>query len=509
MRCSLPFAATLAPALLLAATAAADITADQFWSAWQAGAGRSGQTIAAREVSRGDGALRLDGVSLTASQAGASTRTELDWVLVEELADGRVRASFAPELRVAGRFTDADGRPGVLEATLRMTGAELVASGSPETLVQRFSAGRIELERFAVAGPEGVAAEAGATGHVADVATRYESAMQAADRLAVTGDATAREARLSLWAENPGDATRLDVDIVFERLAWRFDNLLAPAEAGTHPLRAGTRVGLDADFGAVRSRIGLDSADPARRMRAETQGGAGKIAVGVDGEELRYAGKVEAVRYVVAAPGLPFEALTAEIGAAEIDLRLPLGPVGGSGGFSLDYRLRDVSPGPEVWMLLDATGGLDRTPAQVDLALSGRLRLPGDMLAQPLPGISRGAALPAELAALSIDRLALSAVGARVRGEGALDFPAEAPAMAPRMAPGMRTPEGSIRFELTGADALLERLGTLGIVPANQVMGLRMMLAMFTIPGPSPDSMIVDVEFTPEGRILANGEPLN
>lgn len=505
MRRSLPFAATLAPALLLAATAAADITAGQLWSAWQAGAARSGQTITTGGIAREDGVLRLSDVSLSASQPGASTRTDLDWVLLEETGDGQVRVSFAPELQVTGSFTDANGRPGTLDATLRLVAAELIASGSPETVVQSFTAARIGLERFAVAGPDGVAAEAGVTGHLADVSTRYESASQDPDRLGVTGDATASEARLALWAENPGEATRLDFDMAFEGLSWRFDNLLVPVPADTHPLRAGARVGLDAGFGAVRSRLNLESADPARQLRVETQGGTGEISVGVDGGELRYAGAVQALHYSVVAPNLPFEALTAEIGAAEIDLRLPLGPVGGSGGFALDYRLREVAPGPEVWMLIDATGGLDRTPAEFDLALTGRLRLLGDVLGQPVQGAAQGAPPPAELEALSIDRLSLSAVGAEVRGQGALDFPAE----APKMASGLQAPEGSMRFELTGADALLERLGTLGIVPQNQVMGLRMMLAMFTIPGPSPDSMVVDIEFTPEGRILANGEPLN
>jgi len=505
MRCLMPFAASLAPALLLATAAAADISADQLWSAWQAGAESSGQDITAADVAREDGALRLSDVSLRASHPDGSTLTEIDWILLEETGDGRVRGRFAPRLRVTGRFTGSDGQPGTMDAALRIVDAEFLASGSPQALVQTLTAGRIELERIAVAGPDGVVADAGAMGHLADVSTRYETTGQETGRLSVTGDATAGAARLALWAENTPEAERLDVEIGFEGLAWRFDNLLVPAEKDIHPLRSGMRVAFDARFDGVRSRLALANADPARRLSMETQGGAGEISVGAGGDALRYRLVAGALRTSVAAPDLPFGTLTAEIGKAEFDLLLPLGPVGGHGDFALAYRLREIAPGPEVWMLIDATGALDRTPAAFDLAVSGRLRLPGDVLSRPMQGQAAGRASPAELDVLSIDRLALSAVGAEVRGEGTLDFPADAPPLAN----GVQTPVGSLRFELTGADALLERLGTLGIVPQNQVMGLRMMLSMFTIPGPDPESMLVDLDFTPEGRILANGEPLN
>lgn len=508
MPASLPFAATLASALFLAAAARAEITADQLWAAWQAGATRSGQTITAAGITRSGNALRLDAVTLTATQPGASTRTRLDWIVLEETGDGRVRVGIAPEARVSGSFTDARGETARLDATLRLDRAGIVASGTPDELVQILTAERITLEGLSVAGAGGVVSPGTATGHLSQVKTRYVSMPSGPDRMSVAGSASAKQARLAVRAENPADGARIALDVALDDLAWRFDNMLAAVPEDGNPLRAGVRVALDVTYSTALSRIEADSAAGGGRMRVETQSGAGAVSVGLDAGTLRYAATAGAVGYALAAPDLPFDALTAEIGTAEVKLQLPLGPVGGTGDFSLGIGLRDVVPGPEVWTLIDPLGGLDRGPGRLELALSGRLRILGDMLAQAAPGMAgalAGASPPAELAALTLERLALTAAGAGVTGNGALDFPPG----APELATGVRAAEGQLRFTFTGADALLEKLGKLGIVPENQVMGLRMMLAMFTVPGPEPESMVVELAFTPEGRILANGEPLN
>ena len=56
-------------------------------------------------------------------------------------------------------------------------------------------------------------------------------------------------------------------------------------------------------------------------------------------------------------------------------------------------------------------------------------------------------------------------------------------------------------------DALFDRLATVGLLPDEQLMGFRMMLGMFAdVVG--DDHLVSEVEITPAGQILLNGQRL-
>jgi hypothetical protein len=53
----------------------------------------------------------------------------------------------------------------------------------------------------------------------------------------------------------------------------------------------------------------------------------------------------------------------------------------------------------------------------------------------------------------------------------------------------------------------LDTLVAMGFIPEDQVMGARMMLAMFAKPGETPDSLVSTIEFK-DGGLFANGQQL-
>ena len=45
----------------------------------------------------------------------------------------------------------------------------------------------------------------------------------------------------------------------------------------------------------------------------------------------------------------------------------------------------------------------------------------------------------------------------------------------------------------------------MGIVSEEKALGARMMMALMVVPGEEPDTLKSKIEFTEDGRILANG----
>jgi hypothetical protein len=69
-------------------------------------------------------------------------------------------------------------------------------------------------------------------------------------------------------------------------------------------------------------------------------------------------------------------------------------------------------------------------------------------------------------------------------------------------------PVGKVNLSLTGATGLLEKLVALGLVDPQMTAMFGMFAGMLAKPGPTPDSLIAEVEIKEGGQILSNGNPL-
>ena len=95
----------------------------------------------------------------------------------------------------------------------------------------------------------------------------------------------------------------------------------------------------------------------------------------------------------------------------------------------------------------------------------------------------------------------VTAVGASLTGKGAFDVDT----MALMMSQGMSGAEGALDLSLTGANGLMDKLVAMGLVPQDQVMGVRMMMGMFAVPA-GDDAFTSKIEVKKDGQILANGQ---
>ena len=104
---------------------------------------------------------------------------------------------------------------------------------------------------------------------------------------------------------------------------------------------------------------------------------------------------------------------------------------------------------------------------------------------------------PGQINSLNINRLLLNLAGAELTGNGSFSFNNEGE---------MPKPSGSVNLMLSGANALLDTLVGMGLLPEDQAMGARMMMSMFAVPGDSPDTLVSTIEVNEDGSILANGQ---
>jgi hypothetical protein len=199
-------------------------------------------------------------------------------------------------------------------------------------------------------------------------------------------------------------------------------------------------------------------------------------------------------------PTVPFP-INIGFGGMGFDIKFPLTMTDAPVPFTFLMKLQDFTLPPEVWGMADPTGQLPQDPATLIIDTAGSIRLLEDFTTTPAPGV---VPMPPELHSLSIRELQLKMVGADLTGTGDLTFDLTDTTTFG----GVPAPTGALNFKLDGGNGLLDKLAAMGLVPQDQLMGVRMMMGMFaTMATDGSDSMTSTVEFKDKG-LFVNGQQL-
>ena len=221
-------------------------------------------------------------------------------------------------------------------------------------------------------------------------------------------------------------------------------------------------------------------------------------------ESLHFDARSKSTNIEVQGPDLPMP-MEFSVGEAGFGMTMPLGKAETPQKASLHFNLTDYSFPELLWSMFDPMGNLPHEPATIALAVDAEITPlvdlfnEADMMAMQMEGN-----LPALLHSVTLKELLVSAVGGEITGEGGFAFDNS----DLESFDGMPRPEGAISFNISGANGLLDSLVKMGLIPEDDVMGMRMMMAMFTVPGDEPDTMSTKLEVNPEGHVLANGQRL-
>lgn len=173
--------------------------------------------------------------------------------------------------------------------------------------------------------------------------------------------------------------------------------------------------------------------------------------------------------------------------------------------FRIGLGLDDLRLGPTIWALFDPEKVLPRDPGSLEIETRGRLTLDADLpnfLALPELGGRQEASV--QVTEIEIERFGVSALGVTADSTGSFGLDYEGYSVFP----GVPWPEGAGQAEIRGLNGLIDALIDKGLIGSEEALGLRLMISLGTIVS-GDDILTSEIEFTEDGRIIANGQPIN
>ena len=255
-------------------------------------------------------------------------------------------------------------------------------------------------------------------------------------------------------------------------------------------LNAGANLDLAMTYASSNWTVSADGPDGKVDQKSTDQGGKLDIAMSKDG--LSFGGQSNSSHIEMTTPELPFP-ITADIQSADMNFAMPVAKADEAQDYKAMIGLNGVTVSDNIWAMFDPNGDLPHDPATLQVDLSGKMKLSEDLFS---PAAAAMDAPPMQVDTVDINNIKLSMVGADLNGKGALELKNGGP---------MPMPTGKIDLTLTGANALMDKLVAMGLVPQDQIMFGRMMLGLYAKPT-GDDAYESQVEFQDGGEILVNGQ---
>ncbi|MGC9420001.1 MAG: DUF2125 domain-containing protein [Rhodovulum sp.] len=489
-------------ALVLAGPAWADLAAEEVWAAWKAVAEGAGQTISATETRSGD-TLTISDVTVTAAMPEGSAVARQDGAIAfRERGDGTVEVALPGSFGIAMDVRPPEGKRIEAEMTVVQDGFSMVASGTPDAIAYDLSAETLTLT-LDRAEADGEPVDARAVSGMTGMTGRYTVSRRETTR--VEGEIAAEGARFDVAVNAPED----DVSL---RYAGEVSDLAGTSTAVTVPGMDNTQLGamLEAGFSS-EGRVthggfayAMSVADGAGTTDVTASFEGGSIDFALAGAGMVYDVRSDAGQISVSGASVPLPQLDLAFAESAFRLELPLVETEEPADFELLTRTEGLTVSDGIWAMLDPAGQLPRDPATLVLDLGGKARWLVDITDPETMAGASPEAPPAELHELNVKDLELSLAGAELTGNGAFVFDNSDKTSFD----GMPKPTGGVALKLTGANTLLDRLVNMGLIPPDQATGMRMMLGMFARPTGDGDTLTSEIEVTPDGQVLANGQRL-
>lgn len=483
-------------ALLTAGTAQADVTAADVWADWQenlAMYGEDGISIGG-EITDGD-TLTVSNIVLTADDDVSKVTANMGDLVFTEMGDGTVSVTVADTFPIVIENTDG----GVMTMTVQQSGAKLIVSGTSDALTYTASADKY--------------------GIVVDQISDWDTTVKADIRLTANDLSGVYTSAGTEMRELMYDVQAASMDVLVD--------VIPPETAGDYITLSGKLDGMSAqaamtlpwsedlkspedmfveDF-AIDGGYSFGQSNFIFDVKSEGEQTSGTISIAngslkgkMDNTAMHYDSLSQGIAVSANGGGLPFPI---EFGMAEygIGIDMPLSKTEEPADFGLRVNLTGLTMNDMIWMILDPNSALPHDPLTFLVDLSGKASLFVDLLDPEQAEAMAENAVPVELNALTLNTMKLSAAGAEVNGAGAFTFDNTDTSTFE----GYPRPEGDVTMNIKGANALIDKLVAMGLLPEDQAMMGRMMMGMFarTV---GDDELTSKIEINKEGHVIANGQ---
>lgn len=455
---------------------------------------------AASKDRKGD-TLVLGGVVASTTAAGASARVPMGEVNLRDRGDGSVEVKIAPkiDIEVDAEAVDPTTPPIKLKMAMEQKGYVAVVSGSKETPVIEMNADSVTLRQERVDLPENEGAfESEFT--LNQIEGRAELKTGEATEVAYNLKAAGLQAKGGGSHGKEGGA----IDIAFEAQNFTsvFEGTLPAGMANTQELHEVISAGLrgKGSYESGPGKLDVVVRDKGQDTKFNLTMESTSLNAGLEATGIDYGVGAKGLAASFSGPAVPLPEFKVTASEYQLGLRMPLIKTEAPTDFGAVVRLTDLVLPDFAWMMFDPSGSLPREAASLIVDLSGKVRLTQNISSDPEDNLSEE--MPGEIHAININELLLKLVGAELTGAGGFTFDNT----DMETFEGFPRPMGSVDFRLVGGNKLIDQLVALGLIGEDEVMGYRMMLAMFTKAGEGEDVLTSKIEVTPEGNVIANGQ---
>ena len=486
---------------LASGPALADVTAQNVWDNWNAYIDGLGYQVDAKIDQTANG-LTAQNLTVSVDFEENTGRAVMDIGNVQflENSDGTVDIVFAKTVPIKVDMTPPSGEAIAFKIDYSQDTLAMRASGTPEMMRYDYTARemKVSLGDLVV---DGTAMPASAI-HMAIGLEGIEGTTTTS--LSTSRDNvqafTAARVNYDMVFTDPENPESVQITGNTQDLTFAGTSQTPIAIAGEANFGALLRAGLGFDgsfsFGPSSTQMTSTSADGPFSGTSQSSGGALAVALSPDG--ISYLAEQNGLSVNMIAAASPFP-ITFDVAKSAVNFAAPLQQSDAPSNFALGFELSGFSMSDMLWAMFDPAAQLPRDPATLAIDLSGKIRLLADLM-DPANFGDGADSTPAEFEQLDINKLKLSVAGADLSGSGAFSFDNT------KSLAGMPKPTGNLALKLVGANGLIDTLVAMGLLPEEQAMGARMMMALFAVPEEGTDTLTSKIEINNEGHILANGQ---
>ena len=498
------FAPTAFGLSLLATTAAADVTATQVWGDWRGYMEGMGYAVDATEMAEGN-TLKVSDIALQINGGPdiASMTMRMGPIEFVEQGDGTVEIVMPQVMPMSVDIVPkSTEKPTHIAFEYSQIGQRMIASGDADAMqydqsAESFGITLTELEVDGLAFDQSAARFSLTASGVQSLTKvtlndtrKYEQEIQISNTA------------YSLFFQSPTGVEAMDLNSTLDNLTFAGTSSLPtdgiPQTQDLSVLLA-SGFAFDGAFTTDKTETKAEIVSDEGTSKIKTTAGSSTVSVAMGMDGISYDVGASDMQMGGQLAGLPFP-LFVEMAKSGFELRAPLLKTDTPQDFTLAFDMTEFTMSDIIWALFDPSGQLPRDPATIALDLRGKAKVLFDSFDPEVMAANRTA--PAEINALTIERLTVDAVGAKIEATGDVTFD-----NADKVTiPGVPKPVGDIDINVAGANALMDKLVAMGFLPSDKVMGARLMLNLFAVAGDAPDTLKSKIEFNEAGQILANGQ---
>lgn len=456
-----------------------------------------GQAIVADSVVRDGDTLVVSGMKITMDQDDARMDGGIEEVRFRDLGNGTVEVTMADTYTIALTMPAEDGKTQEIAVELVQPGVNLIVGGSATRTEYTYTAPSVVVDMQVREDGETLAeVDTTLTGMAGTYMVDTQSELTVLDS-ALSIDSLA----FTIAAGDATEGANVVGSLATLKMASSGNFLgMAAMENMAQALRDGFVANADFSYGEGNFTVDVMESGKPTKIVAANQTGHFKLGMG-DGA-LRYGAGGSGVSMSVTGADIPFPEVKLTYGEASFDFLMPLLATSEPTDFTFLTRIVDLTVSDEIWAMFDPTVALPREPATVIIDTKGKVRLTSDLVdEEAMEALGDGA--PGEIHALDVTDLTVKFAGAELIGTGGVTFDNSDMTTFD----GVPAPTGKFDLVIRGGNGLLDKLVAMGLIPQDQAMGARMMIAMFAKPGEGQDVLNSSLEFRDKG-FYANGQRL-